>query len=177
MNTTTKEKAPKLRIAVPTEKVRDEFQRRLGKSAADSFDIFVLSHHDDDHGAVLRAVLGSTSALPEFMLIMTTDFDRLIGEALDDAEDHAAAEAHTRAAGEERVPIEVVDRLLAGESPIRVWREFRKMTLDQLGAAAGLSKGYLSDLENGKRAGPVETLQALARALRVSLDELAPAKN
>jgi hypothetical protein len=107
------------------------------------------------------------------MVIMTTDFDRLV----EDAEDRAATEGHTSVAGEERVPLEVVDRLLAGESPIRVWREFRKMTLDQLGAAAGLSKGYLSDLENGKRAGPVETLQVLARALRVSLDELAPAKN
>jgi transcriptional regulator with XRE-family HTH domain len=63
-----------------------------------------------------------------------------------------------------------------GESPIRVWREHRKMTLDQLGAAAGLSKGYLADLETGKRAGPVETLQAIARALGVGLDGLTAAK-
>jgi DNA-binding XRE family transcriptional regulator len=90
--------------------------------------------------------------------------------------DRGAADAHARAAGEERVPAELVDRLLAGESPIRIWREHRKMTLDQLGAAAGLSKGYLADLETGKRAGPVETLQAIARALGVGLDGLTAAK-
>jgi DNA-binding XRE family transcriptional regulator len=177
MNTTTTEKAtPRLRIAVPTEKVRDDFLRRLGKDATASFDIFVLTHPDDDHLVSLGAFLheiAHAAAAADFVMLARQTYEQLI-ELL---EDRAATEAHARAAGEERVPLEVVDRLLAGENPIRVWREHRKMTLDQLGTAAGLSKGYLSDLENGKRAGPVETLQALARALRVSLDELAPAKN
>ncbi len=165
MSTTTKERArpPKLRIMVPSEKVSKEFQRRLGQVAHDAFE-FILTHPDRDH----------QGGLPEFMLIMTSDFDRLVEEAVEVAEDKLATEAHHRAAGEERVPVEVVERLLAGESPIRVWREHREMTLDQLGTAAGLSKGYLSDLENGKRVGPVETLQAIARALKVSLDDLAP---
>jgi DNA-binding XRE family transcriptional regulator len=109
---------------------------------------------------------------PDVVMIARKDYERL----LDEAEDRGAADAHARAAGEERVPAELVDRLLAGESPIRIWREHRKMTLDQLGAAAGLSKGYLADLETGKRAGPVETLQAIARALGVGLDGLTAAK-
>jgi DNA-binding Xre family transcriptional regulator len=120
----------------------------------------------------LELVGAPKGELPDLVMIARQDYERL----LDEAEDRAAAEAHARAAGEERVPAELVDRLIAGESPIRVWREHRKLTLDQLGAAAGLSKGYLSDLENGKRAGPVGTLQALARALGVGLDDLAPAK-
>jgi DNA-binding XRE family transcriptional regulator len=106
----------------------------------------------------------------DFVVLTIDDFERLIEVAADRAD----REAFTARAGEERVPAAVVDRLLAGESPIRVWREHRGLTLDRLGAAAGLSKGYLSDLENGKRTGPVETLQAIARALDVTLDELAP---
>lgn len=82
--------------------------------------------------------------------------------------------AHARAAGEERVPIEIARRLIAGENPIRVWREHRGMTLDQLSARSSIGKGYLSDIENGKRTGPVQTLQAIARALDVGLDEIAP---
>jgi DNA-binding XRE family transcriptional regulator len=160
MNTTTKEKAfPKPTLAIVSDAV-DEGMRGLRDALeqAERIKLLKIPHHGAD---------------ADFVVLTRAVYESLI----DAAEDRAATEAHTRAAGEERVPIEVVDRLLAGESPIRVWREFRKMTLDQLGAAAGLSKGYLSDLENGKRAGPVETLQALARALRVSLDELAPAKN
>src|SRR5260370_29264621 len=110
-------------------------------------------------------------AAPDFIVLTRDDYERLVEEG----EDRAATEAYVRTAGEERVPVEVVERLLAGESPIRVWREHREVTLDQLGAAVGLSKGYLSDLERGNRGGPVETLQAIARALGVSLDDLAPA--
>ena len=108
----------------------------------------------------------------DFVVLARDDYERLV----DEAEDRIATEAYHRAKDEERVPAAVVDRLLAGENPIRVWREHRGMTLGQLGARAGLSKGYLSDLEKGKRAGPVETLQAIAGALGVSLEELAPVK-
>jgi DNA-binding XRE family transcriptional regulator len=81
--------------------------------------------------------------------------------------------AFARTADEERVPMELVDRLLAGENPIRVWREHRRLTLAELGAKAGFSKGYLSDIERGNRAGPVDTLRAIARSLRVDLDDIA----
>jgi len=118
----------------------------------------------------LDLVGAPTGERPNFVLLAIEEYERLV----DAAEDKQASEAHAAAAGDERVPIAVAERLVAGESPIRVWREHREMTLDQLGAAAGLSKGYLSDLENGNRAGPVETLQAIARALKVSLDDLAP---
>ncbi|MGH7048986.1 MAG: helix-turn-helix domain-containing protein [Stellaceae bacterium] len=38
--------------------------------------------------------------------------------------------------------------------------------------AAGIGKGYLSQLENGERQGPVQTLKRIANALRVELDDL-----
>jgi tryptophan synthase alpha subunit len=42
-------------------------------------------------------------------------------------------------------------------------------------ADAAISGSHiLSEIENGKRTGPVQTLQAIARALDVGLDEIAP---
>jgi len=45
-------------------------------------------------------------------------------------------------------------------------------TQDQLGQKAGISKSFLSDLENGKRSVGAENLLDIARALGVSLDFL-----
>ena len=63
-------------------------------------------------------------------------------------------------------------RLMEGENPITVWREHRGMTLRALAEAAGLDPGYLSQLENRKRAGPVATMKKLAAALKLDLDDL-----
>ena len=54
-------------------------------------------------------------------------------------------------------------------------RERRKQlgwTQDELVRKAGISKGFLSNLENGKRSVGAETLYDLARALGLSLDYL-----
>jgi hypothetical protein len=47
----------------------------------------------------------------------------------------------------------------AGENPVRIWREHRKMSLGRLATQAGIGKGYLSQLENGERTGTIETLK------------------
>ncbi|XBQ14924.1 MAG: helix-turn-helix transcriptional regulator [Oceanicaulis sp.] len=76
---------------------------------------------------------------------------------------------------EELLPDAVVGRLLDGESPVRVWREHRGQSLRGLARLAGLSAAYLSEIESGVKSPSVRTLQALATALGVSLDDLAPA--
>ena len=63
-------------------------------------------------------------------------------------------------------------RILAGESPVRVWRQWRGLSLRALASRLGLSAGYLSDIENGRKAGSLETLRAIARELGASVDEL-----
>ncbi len=88
------------------------------------------------------------------------------------AEDAAAEAAYRRAESEERVPIAVVERLLAGESPVRVWREHRGLTLVELGARVGRRKAYLSEIESGRKRGTVPTLRAIAAALAVNLDDI-----
>lgn len=71
-----------------------------------------------------------------------------------------------------RVPAGVLDAELAGDHPVKAWREYRRLTQDELAAAAGVSKPYLSQIENRKRDGSVEVLQGLATALGVPLDFL-----
>ena len=65
-----------------------------------------------------------------------------------------------------------MDRLLAGENPIRVYRTYRRMTQKQLAEAAGINPVYLSQIETGKRAGSLKTLAAVAAALGVEPGDL-----
>ena len=74
--------------------------------------------------------------------------------------------------GGERIPAAIVDRLAEGEAPVRVWREYRGLSLRGLSEKAGVSAAMLSEIENGKKEGSVHTLAALARALGVDLDDL-----
>ncbi|MBB1632255.1 helix-turn-helix domain-containing protein [Cupriavidus sp. UME77] len=71
-----------------------------------------------------------------------------------------------------RIPAAILDAELAGDNPVKAWREYRRMTQDALATAAGLSKPYLSQIENRKRDGSPEVFQSLAAALRVPLDVL-----
>jgi transcriptional regulator with XRE-family HTH domain len=65
-----------------------------------------------------------------------------------------------------------VDRILDGESQLRVWREYRGMTLQDLADKVGVSRGYLSEIEIGKQDGSVRVMKKVATALNVDLDEI-----
>ena len=93
----------------------------------------------------------------------------------EDAADSAAVEAFRRrlAAGEEElIPAEMVMRMVAGESPVRVWREHRGLTMAALAERAGIARPYLSQIETGKRDGTAQTMKKLALALDVTVDDL-----
>lgn len=74
--------------------------------------------------------------------------------------------------GGESFPIEVVDRLLSGVSPIKVYREYRGMSQKALAATVSISPVYLSQIETGRRVGSARTLASIAQALEVNLDDL-----
>ena len=100
-------------------------------------------------------------------LIITTP--AALEEMLEDA---AATAAFHAARDQERVPIELVDRLLAGENPVKVWREHRALSQRALAAQAGLNFTYLSQIETGARKGTVGTMKKLAEALGLELGDL-----
>ncbi len=68
--------------------------------------------------------------------------------------------------------IDLVDRLLADENPIRVFREYRGMTQRELATKVGVNAAYLSQIESGKRGGSTRILRAIANALNVDLDDI-----
>lgn len=121
-----------------------------------------------------RATRVTTPGGEDLVLLPQADYERLV-EAAEQLADIAAYDEakHRLLAGEdELLPAVVVDRLLAGENPIRVWREHRGLSASQLAARAGLSQAYVSQLETGRRDGSVAALGALARALGVNIDDL-----
>jgi DNA-binding XRE family transcriptional regulator len=113
---------------------------------------------------------------PAFVVLPYDEYQALL-EQVEDLDDAAAivrfAARHEEDA-EATVPARVVDRLLAGEPAIRVWREYRGMTAAQLAAAVEVTPAHISKLETGKGEPSLRLLRRLARALDVEIDLLAP---
>jgi DNA-binding XRE family transcriptional regulator len=119
-----------------------------------------------------------TESGEELAILPKSEYERL-AKLITDEDIGTARLVHNArdkiAAGREiLVPKAVVDRLAAGENPIRVLREWRAMTQAELVVKIGITQGYLSDLEAGKRKGPVALHQKIARALGVTIDLLLP---
>jgi DNA-binding XRE family transcriptional regulator len=116
----------------------------------------------------------------EVAILPRADYERLKKLADEAMEDAGTARLVARArkdvaGGTPLLPKETVDRLANGENPIRVLREFRGQTQLKFAASISIAQGYLSDLESGKRKGPLALHQKIARALNVPLELIAPA--
>lgn len=73
---------------------------------------------------------------------------------------------------EELLPETLVNALLEGAHPVKVWCKYRGLTQKALAEAACISVPYLSQLESGKREGSLEVLSAIAAKLGVTLDDI-----
>ena len=90
---------------------------------------------------------------------------------LEDLDDIIAAHAaHTGVT----LPHALAMRIINGEHPVRVWRDFRNLSAAALAEKAGISKPYLSEIETGKKPGSIDAYKAVAEALGVSLDAVVP---
>jgi transcriptional regulator with XRE-family HTH domain len=63
---------------------------------------------------------------------------------------------------------------MAGEVPLRVWREHRGLSARALADRAGVSTAYLSQIETGNKPGSFAAMAKLARALGVDMEDLEP---
>ncbi|GAB4504971.1 MAG: helix-turn-helix transcriptional regulator [Anaerolineales bacterium] len=115
---------------------------------------------------------------PEWAVLPYEKYLQLLEQAemFEDIRDYDAAKAELEKGKDELVPSEVVYAILDGENPVKVWREYRGLTQQQLADQAGMSKPYLSQIETGKRRGTTEILTAIAKALDISLDDLVQKK-
>jgi DNA-binding XRE family transcriptional regulator len=76
--------------------------------------------------------------------------------------------------GDGDLPDDVRQKLaLADQSPIKIIRKYRGMTQDELAAASGISRPYLTELETGRKDGSIKSLKSIAKALGVPLETLA----
>ena len=110
----------------------------------------------------------------ETVTIPKVEYDRLCALEEDFADIAAAlaVEARIGSGEEELIPAGVVDRLIDGDPPLRVWREFRNLTQAGLARASGVNRVQIVEIEAGRSTGSVHTLRKLSDALRVAMDDL-----
>lgn len=110
---------------------------------------------------------------PEYAVVPFSEWQTIL-DRLEELEDIADARRVMAAiaAGEETFPLDFSKRLSSGESPLKVWREYRGFTLASLGKLCGVSASALSQIETGKRSPSVELLGKLASVLACDMDDL-----
>ena len=75
---------------------------------------------------------------------------------------------------EEKFPQEIIERIfIKNENKLKVFREFRNLTVSELAKKASISSSYISNLEAGKRKGSYEYLSKLAKALNLDVEDIA----
>lgn len=111
---------------------------------------------------------------PEWAILPYEDYLRLVEkvEMLEDIQDYDRIKSEVESGNEEVLPTEIVYALADGENPVRVWREYRKLTQQQLAEIAEISGPYLSQIETGKRKASTKVLVAIADILEVDVDDL-----
>lgn len=106
----------------------------------------------------------------DMITISRADYEALISakEELDDilAYDRAVAE------GGEGLPNAFMKRLVDGENPLKVFRQWRGLTQASLSENSGVNRVQIADIEAGRNTGSVQTIKKLAAALDVGMDEL-----
>jgi mRNA interferase RelE/StbE len=112
--------------------------------------------------------------MSDTVTISRDEYQRLTAaaETLSDLRAYDQVMADLANGDEELLPSEMVDRLLAGENAVRVWREHRGLGQTELAARAGIHRVLLANLESGRRGPSVDTLKKIAAALSVSIDDL-----
>ena len=118
----------------------------------------------------------------ELVVLSRAEYEALVERAehadneAEDAADVATYDARKTelAAGGVVLPPEVSAAVLRGDSRLKAIRKWRDETQLHLEFKTGISQGYLSDLESGRRTGTAETIAKLAQALNVPVEWLAP---
>lgn len=118
----------------------------------------------------------SHNGTPEYAVIPYQEFEHLLesAEMLDDIHAFDAATSRITSGDAELFPDSLIEQLLSDEHPLKVWREYRCLTLATLASACTVTTSALSLIEKGKREPSVALLKRLALALRCDMDNLIP---
>lgn len=85
------------------------------------------------------------------------------------AYDEAKRRLETRE--DELIPAEFAHRILDGESPVKVYREYRGLGRDELAAKAGIEVETLDQIERGEQS-ERGAMERIAQILELNLDDL-----
>ena len=92
---------------------------------------------------------------------------------LADVKAYDAAKARLEHGEDELIPLEITERRLAGEDPLKVWREHRGLTQEELAKEADVSRALIAAIETKRKGGSLATIKKLAKALNVDWESLA----
>ena len=111
----------------------------------------------------------------EFAVIPVKALQKLMEDAemLADVKAYDAAKARLDDGSDELIPLEIAERRLKGESALRIWREHRKLTQEQLAKKARVSRALIAAIETKRKTGSVSTWKRLGAALDVGWELLA----
>lgn len=120
-------------------------------------------------------IINDPDGQPAFAALPHARFEALMeqarrGAGIDAAADAIRSEMNRLAL----IPSDVVHRIAGGEHPVRVWRLHRGLKAVELAREAGISPGYLSEIETAKKDGTFRTMALIAKTLGVRLDDLMP---
>jgi DNA-binding XRE family transcriptional regulator/PHD/YefM family antitoxin component YafN of YafNO toxin-antitoxin module len=117
----------------------------------------------------------TTESGEELVVLSRRDYDAMRARLGDEeAEDAMSLRILKEREGDVAIPLSVWREIDEAPSPIGPLRKWRGLTQGQLAEAAGISQGYLSEIETGKKVGDVRTLRAIAAALNISLNDVTP---
>ncbi len=116
----------------------------------------------------MSAQIIELNGVPTFAVVPVAEWTALLAR-LEEVQDIADAKA---ARESESFPAEFADRLLFDESPLRVWRDYRGLTLQSLAEACGVTRQMLSMIEHCKAKPSAALLGKLADALGCDMDDL-----
>jgi DNA-binding XRE family transcriptional regulator len=113
------------------------------------------------------------NGVPEYAIIPFDEWEKIISR-MEEREDIRETRKISAAiaVGEETFPADFVKRLSSGESRLKVWREYRKLTLSKLAKTCGVSIPAISQIENAKRTPSVDLLIKLSKALSCDMEDL-----
>ncbi len=110
----------------------------------------------------------------QYAVVPMSDYNAMLSqvETMQDINAMTQFDKDLASGGEELMPSEYAERIIFGESPYLVWREYRNLTLKAVSLATGIDIASISRIENNKRDPSIKQLKAIAQALKVDSSDL-----
>jgi DNA-binding XRE family transcriptional regulator len=112
----------------------------------------------------------SQNGQPAFVVLPYQEYKELLDQ-FDELTDIEAIEL-SKNDNAERFPLSLVEKIAAGASAIKSFREYRNTSQTALAKSVSVSKQYISQLEAGERNGTAQVLKKIAQQLSVELNDL-----